>query len=302
MYYNDNEKYEFGPLRDNYRVFLEFMNKIYSDGILHPAWATMSEDDESAYWGAGKYGVWTGPAAGSFESTAPDHPYGDAKDYTVLPLEVNGKRASIRNSGRLRVEWGINAMSKNKEKAIEVTDYFYSEKGAETITFGREGYAWVKDDNSPWKRRWILNCLGYYPLDDSGNMPKGDAEKTRKQGICAGLQRIFPSDAMDLDEMAIYLNPSLDNKFPVIERYNKYKANGLFKEDAAPMLQFTSEESREISDINSALNTYIDEESVKFINGQRSFSTYDDFIKQIKVYKAERLQELYNAALGRLVK
>jgi putative aldouronate transport system substrate-binding protein len=60
---------------------------------------------------------------------------------------------------------------------------------------------------------------------------------------------------------------------------------------------FTTAEQEELSIINTAVNTVIDENQALFILGQRSLSEWDAFITEVKAAgNLERAVEIYNNA------
>ena len=307
--YNEAGRYQFGPLHPNFKAGLQFLNSLYKEGILHPAWVTMREEEQKAAWAEGKYAMLNGPSAGSLENWAAVGSSGmtpemGVKEYTFLPPEVGGKRAKLRSPARLSGNWVINANSKSLSAAIRVTDFVYGDEGAELVCFGEEGYAWEKDPKTPWGRIWIKNWSGAYPKDAI------EADKERKQtrgvGIYApGIQRLQPSDMWGKDILMIYYDPYLPNaekRFKTQEMVDNLKAAGMWIDQPELKFPFTPDELEERNQLTGSLYTYVDEEIVKFINDKRSFDTYDDFVAQLEKLGAKRLEEIYNTALDRYKK
>lgn len=307
--YNESGRYEFGPLHPNFKVGLQFLNTLYKEGILHPAWVTMREEEQKAMWAEGKYAMLNGPSASSLENWAAVGSSGMTPEmgvieYTFLPPEVGGKRAKLRAPARLSGNWVINAKSKALSAAIRVTDFAYGDRGAELLCFGEEGYAWKKAPDTPWGRIWIKNWSGAYPAE--GVEADKERKLTRGVGLYApGIQRLQPSDMWGKDILMIYYDPYLPNaekRFKTQEMVDNLKSAGLWINEPELQFPFTTDELEERNQLMGSLHTYVDEELVKFINDKRSFDTYNDFVAQLNKLGAKRLEELYNTALDRYKK
>ena len=70
----------------------------------------------------------------------------------------------------------------------------------------------------------------------------------------------------------------------------------IVNETLLPSLSPNSEESEELAAINSAIDTYVKEESTKFIMGLRDLSEYDSYIETLKGMGIERALEIYQKA------
>lgn len=296
---NDNE-YILGPLYDNYRITLEFLNTLYTEGVLHPAWATMAEDEQNAWNSAGKYGIWTGPLSFSFANKAKtNEAYAGAQDYNVIPPIINGERAKIRTNSLAFFKDAINGKSDNLDAAYLAIDYAYSEEGSEILALGEEGYAWVYDDTSPWNRRWILNVNGKYPVDEKGEVI-GDRSETRGIGIgFEPFSYMAPRDMWGIDQLMYYYDHTLENIYAGSEFIEDMIAANTWNDTPAKPLTFTQEEADTVKDISTPVYTYINEETLKFINDARSFDTWDEFVQQILDLGGKDLESAYNAANNR---
>jgi putative aldouronate transport system substrate-binding protein len=297
---NTTNEYELGPLYGNYKIALQFLNSLYTEGILHPAWLTMTEEDHVAFINEGLTGAWIGPNDWTFSAYPHVDYYKDAGDYIVLPPEINGERASMRLKNFASFFDVGNAQSENIDRIMLAMDYAYSDEGSEILSFGEEGYAWEYDEDSPWNRRWILNFTNYYPLDENGEPISDYNADVRQKGIgVEPFSYMPPRDMWFIDGMMMYLDPDLDNTYGTTDYINKLEANGLWNDTAARVLVFTEEEQDFILNNETAINTYIEEESAKFINGLRSFDEWDAFVEAIKKLGGEELEAIYNAANDR---
>lgn len=302
--YADTNIYEYGPATENFKIALQFSNTLFNEGMVHPAWMTMTEEEQSQLdWREGRSGVVLGSAWGAYEIWALNDPFPNAKDYSAKNPSVNGKRAKWRLSRKQRASYVINARSPNVDKAIEASDWCYGDKGAEILIWGPEDYAWVKDSSTPWLRKWTMSVVGYYP-EVSEEEAADHSAKTLEQCMIEGPARTIPSNSWGLNVLASYYHPTetpdlWKGMMKQDSYYAQWEAMGLILEEPEPVFNFTTQELEEKANLEAALNTFVDEELVKFINGQRSFATWDDFQKKIVELGGKRLEQIYNTALDR---
>ncbi len=308
IHFNQHDEYVFGPLTENFRIGLEFINVLYAEGILHPQWLTMPEEEQGQLdWRGHRNGVWLPSGAvshyenwGKGGKNAPE----TATGYIVIPPIINGEQAAHRVRSPSVGAWVINANSEHVAKAVEVSDWAYSDAGAESSSWGPEGYAWEPYDpeKNSWGRRWTLNTNGYYPETTEEEQAEHQF-KTRRQ-LFAAAARTIPQDSWGIDVFQTYFDPDLtpDRWATMLNNQKvagRFKELGLYIDTPQIPVQFTPDEDDERIQLESQLHTYVDEELVKFINGVRSFDNYADFVARVRELGAERLQEIYNAAFAR---
>ena len=67
----------------------------------------------------------------------------------------------------------------------------------------------------------------------------------------------------------------------------------------SPVYILTVEETEEINQIRSDLDTYMKEMKAAFVTGERSLSEWDSYVETLKDLGAERLVEIYKEAYDR---
>ena len=68
---------------------------------------------------------------------------------------------------------------------------------------------------------------------------------------------------------------------------------------ALPNFSMTDEEGTRYNSLYTAVDTLVQEKTVKYIMGSESMDTYDAFVEQIKSHGAEECIEIYQKALNR---
>lgn len=76
------------------------------------------------------------------------------------------------------------------------------------------------------------------------------------------------------------------------------KGNG-FRPDK-PIITFTNEELDKITQYETGLNTFYDENIINFIEGKRDMSEWDTFVKEVKEKNLDDVMKVYNDAYNRL--
>ena len=66
-----------------------------------------------------------------------------------------------------------------------------------------------------------------------------------------------------------------------------------------PAVKFTAEEYDVINGVGTSVHTYLDEQVVLFVEGDRSFDEWEDFQNEIRAMGLEEVQAVYDAALAR---
>ena len=97
------------------------------------------------------------------------------------------------------------------------------------------------------------------------------------------------------------LDPESEKNYWDIHVKNNWLNAGLWIGTPEPKILFTDEEFEEKIQLETQLNTFVDEEGVKMIHGKRSFDEWDDFVKKLEQMGAKRLEEIYKGALDRFV-
>ena len=196
----------------------------------------------------------------------------------------------------------MNANGKHVAKAVEASDWLYSDEGSELMRWGPEGLGWVWEEKSPWKRGLIVNITGY-PEDKSRE--EGNRIWAQEGGFGGTAPwRMEPRVIWGKSSMVFYfdpLDPESEKNYWDIHVKNNWLNAGLWIGTPEPKILFTDEEFEEKIQLETQLNTFVDEEGVKMIHGKRSFDEWDDFVKKLEQMGAKRLEEIYKGALDRFV-
>jgi putative aldouronate transport system substrate-binding protein len=162
------------------------------------------------------------------------------------------------------------------EIAVQVLDYYYSEEGALLANYGIEGITFdYNDEGKPVLKELITRN------------PEG-LSMTAAQGLY-----LVHSGAM-----VFMLGREEDTLYPGALEY-KTLWNVEFPRQLPNSLSFTEEESIEKTTIMGDVITYLQENTCKFIMGQKSMDEYDAFVKQFYTMNIDRAIEIYQTSYDR---
>ena len=196
-------------------------------------------------------------------------------DYTmaamVPPKSTNGIGiAKVNKCNNDPMGFGVlNTGDKGRiANAMRYVNWFYSDEGAETISWGKEGETYEVVDG---KRKFILS----------------DGEEVNtKYGIktIGTYLRVDPAmiDASISEEQATTTDFILEHTYPEL--------------DPTIYLELSAEDSELVADYDTSLKTVVEESLQKFIIGQRPISEWDAFQKELSELPVAELLAIYEKA------
>lgn len=298
-------QFVYGPTTEQYKIWVEFFKWMYDNKLLHPNFATMQQQELSAGYGDGKFVLSMEQATTGYLLGGNDDKYPEREEKFIFPVAINGeipKQAALyhQNNG-FRWPVTITKSSKVIEDCIRAMDWAYSKEGYETILYGKEGEHWEKDDNYITGRRTInMQSASVAQKVLDGTMTQEEYDKLPK-GNELGLGSWWLAPVITPDTRF-----GLNDKTKEKEEKAKFVVNGVEKWmatgnviDPDPIVDFSKDEKDIITGILTPLETYVSEQSIKFIIGQKPMSEWDQFQQEIKRMNSDTLVKMYNDKLGK---
>ncbi len=303
VYYNpDSKQFEYGPLSNRYRAMLQFFNTLYQQKILNPDYATLTDAEWSAIHDAGKAGAALENIGWNYERLGAKG-IDPGKDFFLQSLTIDGQRIkwpwpSPRSSGQVLV---ISASSSQEQidAAVKMIDYLYSDEGAQLVWYGKEGTDWkVKADGTACFTGTILFRPWAHGYCD-GQVPDKSKPTFVQDSLLDGnpLYRIYGYGWKTKW-------PGVDNPDVAPNRWNevlKQFQDGGSMTDPIPAAVLNQDEVSTVAQYGTPLDTYVSEETQKFIEGTRPLNDdeWAKFTQQVKDLGAQQVVDAYNAALSR---
>lgn len=258
-------------LTPEYKSYLEYMNKLYSEKLLDQDYPINKGSNVLEKMAAGNAGFYVGWVEPGRDAIINGRKAGnaDTKVIAIPPLkDGNGKMQTRSNMGGASSSFGfIPAASKNADFVLDWVNTFLDEKVFESLVNGKEGEDYTVKDG---KRYPILpkfdqergNMWAYFPVQDGKAYYPLWQVRTRKQ---AEYSEIFESMAATNDQ---------------------YKVENVLA--FAPPFSKASQTVKIVND-------YIIQEVTKFISGARPISEFDKYVEEVKSKGADEVLAEYNA-------
>lgn len=289
MYINDEGKVSYGYADAGYKDYLTMMNRWYEAGLLDPEFTTQDRASIDAKITSGRSGAYLG---------TPDSWLGTyMKLMTEVDPEVNmvgvtGLRVSTDDpAAYCQKDWevminssqsaAITTNCKDVDKCLEILDYLYSDEGNLLGNFGIEGESFVFDENGePQFTEYITNnadgltmkqAMGQYAPMGLGYFPGNQNAAPVAQ------QRFFPCQNEAIAAWIAGGEESFEWRLPPVSP--------------------SAEDSDEYANIITDLNTYADENYIRFVSGQRSLDEFDQYVQELEDMGLARAIEIMQNAV-----
>jgi multiple sugar transport system substrate-binding protein len=271
---------------ERFRDFVQWHADLYAAGVMHPDWQTMTDPQwEELIANDQTFFIIENAGKADPNSATP----GDW-EYLNYP-EINGNAYKQPRRNQIDIQNDIYAIGAGhpqaeEEAALRFMNFLYDEDNFMMIDAGIEGISYTREDpNTPAGIRWLIQIYG----ENEGT----EAPSYRDHGIQA-LHRV----TTDLNKR---LAPG-DGEFvqKQIDR-SDYIVNALggFRPDNK-LISFTEEELDLKKRYETAVNTFVDENVIAFIEGDRDMSEWDTFVADVKALRGyEELNRVHETALAR---
>lgn len=272
--------FEYASESAKFKTMLEWLNQMYAQDVIHKDWTTLSD------------AAWEGLLAGGQclftidrMNICEDANFDPSFDFRpILNPAVDGKAAPQAKKATVdySMPWVISAESDNIETCIKAIDYAYGQDAIKMMQCGVEGITYVPGDQTAAGIEWKAKVFGL-------NL---DNENEGHYGV-HGIERF----EFVRNEYNVTKTPGAYPQIFVdfVAKVNEKSAFAV----AQPAVKFTADEYDVVNGVGTSLQTYLDEQVVLFVEGDRSFDEWEDFQNEIRAMGLEEVQAVYDAALAR---
>jgi putative aldouronate transport system substrate-binding protein len=259
--------------RGGYLEMITFFNRLWKEKLMDPEFFTTSSKmaTEKMVKGDMLVRISTDDASWKMEIQHKAS-YPDSKlDYEiVLPIRSKSmpeRAVSRRQSVNLFWSWAVSSKAKNLDRIMRIIDWMYSEEGSIRCNCGIEGvhFNWVVQDG---QRRWkfVPELIREYN-------PEGKYLPREKYHLRNPFTGRLVRDYYDEFRAE---NEFMKAHYATLDKMKGYERNFDSIEVA-----FTDEQHEQIMDIVTDLQTYVDENTIKFITGDKPLSEYPAFKEEL---------------------
>lgn len=278
-YKEDTDEFVYTAATDEYKDMLAYFHKLVDEGLLDKESFTQDDDQAVQKFVTGKSFIINGNSQTVVQHRNDmDKTLGEGK-YAISKITVPGGPAGQLMSGS-RLENGVMITSKVKEsehfKAIlQFIDWlYYSDEGQEFTKWGVEGVTYTKEGGV----RKLMDDINYNGLN-----PKGTKDLRIEHGFSGGvfayggttelLQSMFSEEEQQFQK-------SMSETKTVVK--------------PEPPIPYSVEERERVTLLSTPLKDYTDQNTLKFILGDRELAEYDKFVKELDSQGVGQYLEIAN--------
>ena len=281
FFVDDDGKVQWGPVTEGYRKYVETMAQWYQEGLIDKDFYTRNNNfiPDTSLTTTGVAGAWfemyTEIDNRGLQSGDPNYHLVPVPD----PVENKGDKISIwRTSGYINgPAWYITTACKDPVPLLKALDYLFTDDGYHLSQYGFEGVSYeVVDGRTQFSSTIYANpdmtrnsALYYYTLKGAPTIYVYHKEKIQLSDDAFNAPEVWDSNCTE--DTRVYTS----------------------------FAEMNTEESEAYYAVFDDLDTYVKENLVKFINGSRPLSEYDDYLKQCYDMGAEKLIAIKQQALDR---
>lgn len=289
LYVDDNGQLVCSYMTDAYRDYLQMMNRWYQEGLFDGdkvlSSATISMNDVQTLICNENVGLFY--TSGNQLSTY--YTYSVNPDFDVTPINVivqNSGDDSINHFADYEpVQSGqtvsVSTTCADPELALRWIDYWYSDEGTMTMTYGIEDYTYtVAEDGTVTYTDMIVN-------NEHNMSPEGMIMRYNCQGKICGVM-------LQKANWAYYS----DKQKEVTDFWSSQVA---YDRSIPGYVTLNTEETLAYNAITTDIITYAEAELNKFLFGMRDFSEWDAFTAELEAMGIYDAIAIYQAAYDRQV-
>ncbi len=280
-YVKESDDWIFAPASNEFKVMLQYLNKLYSEGLLNQEYTTFSSDMYKQNATTDKAFVlmadWLGcevPFTDALREAGDEN----AEWIPIYPLQGPAGTfvSRVSNSTQTTVIAASAAEKDYFPQLIKWLDWMYSDEGATLFTWGIEGETYTVDANG----NKVLN-----PDVMCAANPGATWDIAKEYGTSNNCFTFVYPYAHELATMA-------DSYKELIQK----ETEGTAIPNIEPAIALTEDDVEVQSLYSTNLNDYVDQMISKFIMGGESFDNWDEFVSECNSKGVDKLLELYNTA------
>lgn len=274
-WYVKDGKVKYGPYETEYKTAIQNISNWYAEGLIDAEIYTRGNNAREKLFSENVGGIthdWFGSTAAFNTSLS-----GKVQNFKIKafapPSGVELESRPISSP----CGWAISSSCKNIETAVKYFDFWFSKEGSRLMNFGVEGVHYDLVDDKPVFKKELLNQSDF-----------------KKQLTSFGVQMDI-GFVQDFEYEKQWINES------AVEGMKLYE-EGNFVEEQFPMIsmEYSSDEMKEYSNLQTQIDTYVSEMEQKWILGANDVnSTYDGYIQKLEKFGINRLIELQQKAYDR---
>ncbi len=266
----------FGPMEQEYKAYLETMNKWYAEGLLGSNCLIHSDQWKTENIVNGLTGSFTGldNAWRYYLPAMRENDAGASLTAVPWPMNADGVRYTPRAEAASHMALPVTVITsacKDPAAAVRFIDYMYSEEGSALLTWGIEGESYIVTEDG---RKQLTDAamtlaedgyltLHHYAIGHTA-FPKYDGESV--------VLATYPDDQLVAEKT--WADASTALIYP-------------------PAINMSVEDKAFCDSVMDDVTNYITEMELKFITGEEPLSNFDAFVAQLDRMGVGKALDIY---------
>lgn len=306
--YWDGEEYTFAGLQPEYKKGVEFLNKLYSEGLFDPEYiidtvdtikTKMLNEDNFMLMNSWRTHATEYTRDSNYETTFVSSFYPDEPEYGKAYQEFSRANEVLLDTWAV---FAMNSETENPELLTKFVDLQYTPEVYEINSWGVEDVTYTVDENG--EKKYIDE---FFEGDDPARVcDKYGLWNDRSGRVNPGLRNVqynvprevsFPVpdythfggkyEEAPMQQTEFFQDLEWPNEY-IPPRFN------------TPTIKLTKEENDEVSTILTQLTTYTAQMQAEFISGELSLDEWDSFMDTFQnSYDLQRVLDIHNDAAER---
>lgn len=262
----------FGPTEDSFKELLQFYNKLYTEKLLIPNFLTIDTKGWQDVMSNNDSFVTVDYLSRIDFFNVPMRAVNPEFTLAFMPPPAFGTNGinKFSYSAKGILGFAVSSQSKQLDKVLKYIDWMYRDDSVQLLSWGREGDTYKVENG---EKKWIDYTV-------AADMKKGTGFETY------GFYQRYDFSG----EMSTFSNEVKE----AVTEARKYDL------PQPPVLAFTDEENSVKQSVGSTISTYVAEQTSKFILGERSFDTWEDYVKEVQNLGLDQLKQIQEQSYARV--
>ncbi len=278
-------KYDYGYYQPEFKEYLKLFNTMYEEGLINPDYLTLEQTTVDGMLYDGRTGMVQQSVIAGLGSYIPAmaevNPDAELRGIGSLP-QADGSKAFYGATELLvgSFQGIITTACEDKELAMKVLNYGYTDAGQLFFSFGTEGVSYEMVDGVPTYTELITNNEDGFVM---GQMLHQYSRAGAFWPWCAMYEYFVQTTSHPVQRAAV---EAWDNN----DRYVYM----------TPPVEVAEEDMAEYSRISTDVSTYYNEMRAKFISGELDIDAeFDNYIQGLKDRGIETMREMMQTAVDK---
>ncbi|MFB9239894.1 extracellular solute-binding protein [Plantactinospora siamensis] len=281
------KKFVYSGAMDQYKQTVQFLNTLVAEKLLDPESFTQKDEDARAKFAAGKSFVISSNAQSLVNEYRKDIAKVPGATVAKIPLPVGPVGPLLDGGTRLENGLMISSKARNSENFVAMMQFI--------------DWLWYSDEGQMFAR-WGIKDQTYTGSVDDGSFKL--ASEVDWAGLNPGAPKALNADYGFQNGVFAYGGSTklLNSQFPKEEQEYQALLNQRKAAPLPPPKPLTPDEREQTALWESGLKDHVEQQTLKFILGERSLSEWDAYVNELKGKNMDRLLDVVNKAYERYQK